>query len=382
MKQESDCIFPDRPLPDPITLYVTSEDSRIRDSLRKLLQAGRLEVTDAYPEVLRVTCTAGQLARMSAELLAFFRPNELELIRCRLTQADTVPSLAQLMHTQTLGGLMAWVDGLWLDNLLASGRLVTYFQPIVPNQRPSEVFAYECLLRGKEEDGRVILPDRLFAAARATGMLYALDQVARLVAVESASKRQLSTCVFINFNPRFIENPSRDLRGTIQATQQSGIPAERFVFEVVESDEIVDFDRLQRVLDYCRQAGFRVALDDLGAGYSSLYLMALVKPDFVKLDMKLIRDVHKDMYKSCVAGKLIELARQLGVATIVEGVETYGEWIWATKHGADYSQGFLFAYPDAVPPLPRDPSQPGHVPREGSVAAQDPMCVVTASNVV
>ncbi|MCH7786612.1 MAG: EAL domain-containing protein, partial [Chloroflexi bacterium] len=73
-------------------------------------------------------------------------------------------------------------------------------------------------------------------------------------------------------------------------------------------------------------------------------------PDFIKLDMGLIRNVDRDPYKSRVASKLIELARDLGVQTVVEGVESVGEWKWALQHGADYAQGYLFACPQFDPP--------------------------------
>ena len=118
------------------------------------------------------------------------------------------------------------------------------------------------------------------------------------------------------------------------------------MFEVVESDQIDDRMQLLKILDLFREAGCRVALDDVGAGYNSLHLLTEVKPDFVKLDMQLIRGVHKDIYKSCVARKLLELSRELGVMTVAEGVETVEEWQWTRDHGADLVQGYLFA--DAI----------------------------------
>ncbi len=128
----------------------------------------------------------------------------------------------------------------------------------------------------------------------------------------------------MNFNPRFLEDPPDSWAQTLAAAISSGIDPSRFVFEVIESDEIKDLTRLLDILDSCREAGCRVALDDLGTGYNSLQLMSHVRPDFVKLDMELIRDVDRDAYKSCVAGKILELARELDVYTVVEGVETQG----------------------------------------------------------
>ena len=118
-------------------------------------------------------------------------------------------------------------------------------------------------------------------------------------------------------------------------------------------------------MEFYRGAGFRVALDDLGSGYGSLNLLSQLKPDFVKLDMKLIRDVDRDPYKAEITRKLLEMARGLGVATIVEGIETQGEWEWAHENGADYAQGYLFARPASPPPRPR-------VPRDAKATAAAP----------
>ena len=95
-----------------------------------------------------------------------------------------------------------------------------------------------------------------------------------------------------------------------------------------------------------------MALDDVGAGYNSLTLLTRLRPDFVKLDMELTRGVDRDRYKARVVGKLLEMARDIGARTVVEGVETDGEWVWARAHGADFVQGYLFARPATPPPVP------------------------------
>ena len=108
-----------------------------------------------------------------------------------------------------------------------------------------------------------------------------------------------------------------------------------------------------------RQAGFRVALDDLGAGYGSLNLLSQLRPDFVKLDMKLVRDVHLDPYKAGITSQLLEMARKLGIATVAEGIESAGELDWFRDHGVDFVQGFYIARPASPPPRPRPPAPPG-----------------------
>lgn len=138
----------------------------------------------------------------------------------------------------------------------------------------------------------------------------------------------------------------------MQAIDRSGIPAENIVFEVTETDEVRDTEHLYRTLEFYRNAGFRIALDDLGAGYSSLNLLARLRPDFVKLDLFLTRDVDADPYKAMVAKKVMDLARELGATVVAEGVETEEEWRWFRENGADLVQGYFFARPASPPPSP------------------------------
>lgn len=140
------------------------------------------------------------------------------------------------------------------------------------------------------------------------------------------------------------------LASTVKAVEEHGLTPGHIVFEVVESDRAPDTDQLTRILGFYRKRGFQVALDDLGAGYSSLGLMNRLRPDYVKLDMEIIRDVDTDPYKAQLAMKLLEAARELGVGTVAEGVETAGEYAWVKAHGADYVQGYYVARPATPPP--------------------------------
>ena len=235
----------------------------------------------------------------------------------------------------------------------ASDRLITHFQPIVPVHAPETVFAYECLLRGQAGDGAMIPPNRIFDIAAKTDLLFQVDRASRLQHIRAASEHDVRSHVFINFTPSAIYDPTFCLRSTVDAVTRAGIPPERVVFEIVESAEVRDDRHLINILSVYRRAGFKVALDDIGSGYSSLNLLIQLQPDFIKLDMGLIRDVHRNALKSSIASKLLEAARELAITTVAEGVETPEEWAWLRDHGADYAQGFLFAPPAATPPLPR-----------------------------
>ncbi|MEZ4569511.1 MAG: EAL domain-containing protein [Thermomicrobiales bacterium] len=100
-------------------------------------------------------------------------------------------------------------------------------------------------------------------------------------------------------------------------------------------------------MEFYRAEGFGVALDDVGSGYSSLNLIHQIQPDYIKLDMELIRDVDRDPHKAAIAGRLLELAGDLGIQSIAEGVETAGTGL-ASGAGATYVQGYLIDRPQPL----------------------------------
>ena len=259
-------------------------------------------------------------------------------------------TLASLRETQPLTTLMAKVQQRWLVPMIREERLTTHFHPIVRVDAPREVFAYECLLRGRSEDGSILMPISMFDAARDADLLFQLDRAARLTSIREAIAHGIAARLFINFNPSAIYDPVFCLRSTVAAIEEAGIDPDRIVFEVVESDQVA-VDLLGIVESY-RKAGFRVALDDLGAGYGSLNLLARLRPDFVKLDMKLIRGVHADRFKAGITSTLLAMARKLEITTVAEGVETAEEWDWVRDHGADLVQGYYVCRPGSPPPIP------------------------------
>ena len=105
----------------------------------------------------------------------------------------------------------------------------------------------------------------------------------------------------------------------------------------------------ERILSFYRDAGFRVALDDIGSGYSSLNVLHQLRPDFLKLDMELVRNVHMDPFKATIAAKLLEIAQALGITAIAEGIESAEELAWVATHGATYAQGYFLGRPAADP---------------------------------
>ncbi|HEY0192495.1 MAG TPA: EAL domain-containing protein [Kofleriaceae bacterium] len=240
----------------------------------------------------------------------------------------------------------------WLLEILRENRLYSIFQPIVkcfPRAAAPELFGFECLARA-EVDGQTAMPGTMFDLARRAELLFQLDLAARSAAIRAAAAAGISAKVFINFSPNSIYNPLRCLASTVRLVDQVGLRRDQVVFEIVEGDRLPEMKQLQRIVATYRNEGFQVALDDVGSGYATMQVLVALRPEYVKIDMDLVRNVHVDPDRAVVTGKLLEMVQELGLRTIAEGVETTGELDWLRAHGADYLQGYLFARPARTPP--------------------------------
>jgi EAL domain-containing protein (putative c-di-GMP-specific phosphodiesterase class I) len=293
-----------------------------------------------------VQVPAGQLDVYCAALSAFYTSVECNAIRALFIPADQTPSVGDFLEADSFTRVSARSQAQRLAETLG-GYLQTAFQPIV-DASTLAIFGYEALLRtrpGSPLSG----PADVFAIARDADLLPITDLAARRSTIAAAAAASIAGNIFINFVPSAIYDPKSCLRSTTAALDLAGISHDRVIFEVVESDKVEDSGYLLEILRQYRQAGFRVALDDLGSGFSSLNLLHALRPDFVKLDIALVRDVDSDPFKATLASKIIEAARDLNMGVVAEGIETEAEFRWMRENGATLLQGFYLARPHAVP---------------------------------
>jgi EAL domain-containing protein (putative c-di-GMP-specific phosphodiesterase class I) len=302
---------------------------------------------------VRIALLEGEAQVCVGQLVDALSGDELSETRALLVAGQGEPQLTDFGNMTTLHALDVASRSGWLLDQLAEGRFTSYFHPIVDARDTSHVFAHEALLRGVERDGSLVAPEPILTLAREAGLLLEVDSAACLSAIREAGRHGPEMCVFINFSPAAIEDPGVNLREMVSAIDEAAIAHDRIVFEVVEADRFTDSPHLEAVLEGYRSAGFRVALDDLGAGWSTLNLVHRLRPDFIKLDRELISGVHLDPVKQLIAGKLLEIGSGLGISTIVEGVEKKEELDWCQAQGADFVQGFLFGKPSHTPLHPR-----------------------------
>ncbi|MDF5711594.1 MAG: EAL domain-containing protein [Nostoc sp. S4] len=294
-------------------------------------------------------CKRGQAQEIARNLAQLLAPRELRETQVLFIQGAIQPQLQDFSDIASLQRFIKFSQSDWLVEMLASERFTSHFQPIVSIQDTSQIYGYESLFRGLDEQGNLVLPEPILELASEAGLLPQLDRVARLNTIKQFSRHQVSGRIFINFAPTALYDPVYCLRSTVEAIDRAGIEHHRVVFEVVESDNPQDLAHLKAVIEYYRDTGFLVALDDLGSGYSSLNLLHQLRPDFIKLDMQLIRDVHQDLYKASITEKLLEITQKLNIQTVAEGIECIEELNWLRERGATFAQGYLIAKPNAVP---------------------------------
>lgn len=225
-------------------------------------------------------------------------------------------------------------------------RLKMAFQPIVDVDARS-VFAYEALVRGPngEGAGQVI-------ADVAADQLYTFDQTCRVLAIETAKRLGMDTYLSINFLPNAVYEPATCIRLTLAAAERVGFRTDRLIFELTEAEKIRDPEHALRIVRDYQKRGFLTAIDDFGAGYSGLNLLAEFQPHFVKLDMALTRGIDHEPARRAIVGGVIGTCAALGCQVIAEGIETPEELRTLRGLGVRLFQGFLLARP-ALEALPK-----------------------------
>ena len=229
-------------------------------------------------------------------------------------------------------------------NFIQHGQIVSYLQPII-SLNSKELYGYESLLRTKDPNF-TLSPWSLFDVAAKTGLHSLLDQRAREEAVKArVGKVPAGTKSFINFLPSTIYNPDFCLQHTFKIVEKYQVNPEDLVFEVVETEKIEDVNHLKKVLDRYKKEGMKVALDDVGSGFSTLDMLELLRPDYVKIDRSYITNCDQDQTKIDFLKEASDLAHALGIITLAEGIERIEEAQVCASLGYDLGQGYLFGKP-------------------------------------
>lgn len=231
-----------------------------------------------------------------------------------------------------------------LNELISKDYLYSVFQPIV-SLNTTEVTGYEALTRIAYPYSEKISIEQLFIFAEKNNMLWDLEKLTRKLALKAAKNMQFQNNLFINVNPSVLNDENFKNGFTLQHLEKYKMNCDKIVFEITERTATPDIKVFKETINHYRKQGFRIAIDDLGAGYSDLNLVCNLDPDFIKIDMKLIRNINQDSLKQSVVKSLVDYSDSSGTVLIAEGVETEAELRTLLELKVSYVQGFLTGKP-------------------------------------
>jgi EAL domain-containing protein (putative c-di-GMP-specific phosphodiesterase class I) len=230
-----------------------------------------------------------------------------------------------------------------LQGVILKDNLHTVFQPIF-DLKTGTPHGFEALVRGPK-DSNLRSPKALLERAERAELLHELDHLLRKRALRAGGKLERHYQLFINTYPFSVRDPSFKGQQLIELFDETRLAPEQIVLEVTEKHAIKNYPLFFEAMKYFKDMRWKVAIDDMGAGYSGLEAVVQLKPDYVKLDMYMVRDIKHNFVKQQILKILRSMAEKIGAHLIVEGVEKEEELEFVRKIGADFVQGHLLGRP-------------------------------------
>ena len=254
-------------------------------------------------------------------------------------------SAAAVLDDQPAPGADEKVD---LEEIINGHRITPFFQPLV-DLHLAEVFGYEVLSRAPEPFSK---PIELFAAAERHGLLWDLERACRLAALERIADLPApyrDKRFFLNVSPHVFSDPRFRGGFTLAHLEQMGLDQRQLVIEITEAHQINDLGFFEELSRHYVDQGFSIALDDFGAGHSSLVTLVTLSPHYLKLDRAIIEKLHRDSYKQQLVRSVLSFSTSVDSKLLAEGVEEIEELEYLIRLGVRYAQGFLLGRPGPEP---------------------------------
>jgi len=231
-----------------------------------------------------------------------------------------------------------------LRKIISSNNLRSVFQSIISLQT-GDVIGYEALTRGPV-DSKYINPEILFEEAKTYDLLWDLEILCRSNAIKTFSSHNSDKLLFVNVDPGVLKDDHFTKGFTKELLMEHNLSPLSLIFEITEKTSIDNYKSFNEVIDYYKNQGYKIAIDDVGTGYSGLTTIANTRPNYIKMDMSLITNVTKDNFKKAIIKSFVEFANTTNTKIIAEGIEDVCDLYTLIEIGVHYGQGFLINRPD------------------------------------
>lgn len=234
-------------------------------------------------------------------------------------------------------------------DIIEQRRLTPLFQPII-DMKNGRIIGYEGLARGPS-DSPLHSPSKLLKLARQTGLSHEIEKLCCQVVVEQFVKLQLPGNLFINFSPEVLMQEKFLAHGNLSLIREKGLAPQNVVIELTENEPVYEYnlEMLVEVAAHYQSLGFKIAIDDLGEGFSSPRMWSELRPEYVKIDRHFIQNIDKDAVKAQFVKSLHEIVANSGCQVIAEGIETHAELMLVRDLDVHFGQGYHIARPSDAP---------------------------------
>lgn len=236
--------------------------------------------------------------------------------------------------------------------LIHKQKITTVFQPILSLTK-NETLGFEILNR-PEPTSYFPTTDKFYDYAGQSHTVFMVEAFLRELSLARYSEQAKQTqdhkdqLVFLNIQPQVLADSAYRSGKTLELLKKYNLSPTQIVLELTEKEAVLDYSRFEKIIDNYRQQGFRIAVDDAGTGYNSLKTLVYVKPEFIKIDKSLIRNIHNNREQQHLVELLLEFAAQSKTNVIAEGIETLSELRFLQRLGVSYGQGYALGKPNTA----------------------------------
>lgn len=233
-----------------------------------------------------------------------------------------------------------------LRKVIEGEQVQMVYQPVL-DLVDRKVIGLEALTRVPRS--RFPNPEILFKIAQQNNTLWTLERLCRNRALEGLPRLNDRQKLFLNVEPDSLHDPHLLEQPFSDRLLEAGLRPQQIVLEITERTAILDFTMVRRMITRCRRQGYQVAMDDVGSGYAGLQAIAEISPDYIKMDMSLVRDIHRHTIKKELVSTIRRFSDSTGITLVAEGVETLDELNALLDAGVRCAQGYLFCKPSRTP---------------------------------